>query len=181
MKKLLIMLILISITALSAEKSYYTGTSNIVTGWIHTWPDDQLDSIDEICEAIINATTGKPEDIRHLKLNGDGTLKCPPEIDAARVAIADTQDADIQAMVDAKSAIDCGLKVKSRMLVQNASKSLTDTQKINILSTYSTIDALLSAGSLATARVEILAVTADGVMVTEADKTALVAELDLCD
>lgn len=169
-----------SLDVLSAEKSYYVGENNIVTGWLHTWPDDQLDSIDNICEAIINVTTGYPEDVRHLKLNGDGTLKCPPEIDAARVAIADAEDADVQAMVDASKAIECGLKVKSRMLVQNASKSLTDTQKINILSTYSTIDALLSAGSLVTARVEILAVTADGVMIVDADKTALVAELDGC-
>jgi len=168
------------VNVFSLEKYYYIGNNNIVNGWAGPWPDDQLNLIDNICEAILNINTEEPEDIRHLKLNGDGTLKCPPEIDTTRLSIADTEDADVLAMVDANNAIKCGLKVKSRMLVQNASKSLTDTQKINILSTYSTIDALLSAGSLATARVQILAVVADGVMIVEADKTALVAELDGC-
>jgi len=162
------------------EKFYYIGKNNIVTGWQGPWPVNQLDAIDDICEVIFQVDGITPEKIEHLKLNEDSTLKCPAEIDAARVAVADTEAADKLAMETAQKYISCGLRVKSRMLVQNSSKTLTSAQKISILTTYSTIDALLSSGSLATARGEILAVTADGVMIVEADKTALVAELDGC-
>jgi len=166
--------------ALIEEKFYYIGKNNIVDGWQGPWPVNQLDAIDDICEVIFQADGKTPADIRHLQRNADGTLKCPAVISTTRTTEAEAEDSDAIAMATAQRYISCGLKVKSRMLVQNSSKSLTSAQKISILTTYSTIDALLSSGSLATARVEILAVTADGVMIVEADRTALVAELDGC-
>jgi len=48
------------------------------------------------------------------------------------------------------------------------------------LSTYANIKALLESGSLGTARAKITEVTPDGTIVTEADRTALLAVLDGC-
>lgn len=161
------------------EKTYYTGASNIVTGWTGPWPVDQLDSIDNICEVIFEAN-GKPVKVQHLKLNGDGTLKCPAEKDAARIVTQDAVEADAAAMASALKAMSCGRKVKARLLVKNASKGLNNGQKRQIAITYQDIDSLLSAGSLDAAREDILAVTPDGVRVKADDITALVAELDAC-
>jgi len=88
--------------------------------------------------------------------------------------------ADEAAIQAALKASKCGARVKARMLVQNASKSLSNGQKKQLVQTYSDIIQLLDAGSLSTARSEILAVTPDGSLVTSGDKTALVAELDGC-
>lgn len=84
------------------------------------------------------------------------------------------------AIAMATKAINCGKRVIAMLVVQNASKGLDTTQIKAMNASYSTIKDLLETGSLTSAREEILAATADGVLVTETDKTVLVAELDLC-
>lgn len=80
----------------------------------------------------------------------------------------------------AAKAMECGKSVQRLLLIRNASKNLSTTQVKAMVSTYSPVKALLDTGSLNSAKEEIQAVVADGVLVTEADKVALVAHLDAC-
>ena len=84
------------------------------------------------------------------------------------------------AMAAAKMAMQCGEDVKALLIVRNASKGLLPAQIKQMVSTYSEIDALLSSGSLNTAKAEIEAVTADGTIITNDDKAALVAKINEC-
>jgi len=84
------------------------------------------------------------------------------------------------AMGQAVKAQDCGRSTMAYMLVRNAPKALTTTQVKQLVSTYSGVKGLLESGSLTTAKEEIQAVVADGVLVTEADKAALIAHIDSC-
>ena len=61
---------------------------------------------------------------------------------------------------------------------RNMAKSLTTAQVKTVVETYSTIQALLASGSIATAKVEIEAVTPDGTLITQADKDAILAEVN---
>ena len=60
----------------------------------------------------------------------------------------------------------------------NEQKSLTQEQVITFAETYQSIQLMLLGLSLPTARAMIAAVTPDGVIVTQADKDALLAEID---
>jgi hypothetical protein len=75
---------------------------------------------------------------------------------------------------------ECGGRVMSLMLVRNQPKQLTTVQVKDLVATYASIKGLLESGSLVSAKEEIQAVAADGVLVTEADKEALSKEIDSC-
>lgn len=80
----------------------------------------------------------------------------------------------------AQKLMACGNKVVAYMLVRNQPKALTTTQVDQLVQTYAPIKSLLETGSLNTAKEKIAAVVADGVVVTESDKAALISEIDLC-
>jgi hypothetical protein len=84
------------------------------------------------------------------------------------------------ALGQAKKLRECGERVMGLMLVRNQPKGLTTAQVKQLVAGYKDIKALLESGSLVSAKEEILAVNADGVLVTEADKAALAAEVDKC-
>lgn len=88
--------------------------------------------------------------------------------------------ADEAAMAIASKALSCGKKVISRMLLQNKPKGLKKAQVRNLVKTYKDIKDLLDTGSLESAREDILAVAINEPIVTQADKDALVSELDKC-
>lgn len=90
------------------------------------------------------------------------------------------QAAEKAAEQNALSRAECGRTVIAKLLVRNAPKGLSKQQVKELSATYAFIQGLLLNGSLETAREEILAVPADGVVVTQADKDALVAKLDSC-
>jgi hypothetical protein len=85
-----------------------------------------------------------------------------------------------EATKEAKKMRDCGETVIDMMLVRNQSKTLNKNQVKQLVSSYKDIMALIQTGSLATAKDEIIAVNADGVLVTEADKAALVSVINSC-
>ena len=105
-------------------------------------------------------------------------------VDAVKKASYDAAQAQKvameNAMAAAKKAMDCGRDVKALLVVRNASKNLTPAQIKEMVTTYSEIDALLSSGSLNTAKAEILAAEADNIIITNDDKTALAAKIDEC-
>jgi len=84
------------------------------------------------------------------------------------------------AIAYAQKLMACGNKVLAYMLVRNQPKLLTTTQVDQLVQTYAPIKGLLETGSLNTAKEKIAAVVADGVVVTESDKAALISEIDLC-
>lgn len=91
-----------------------------------------------------------------------------------------TLQAKEAAIAYAQKLMACGNKVVAYMLVRNQPKALATSQVDTLVQTYAPIKGLLETGSLTTAKEKIAAVVADGVVVTEADKAALIAEIDLC-
>jgi len=165
---------------LPEEKYYYIGKDGIVTGWQGPWPVAQKGSIGAICEAIFEGNSGRPVKVKHLKLNNNGTLKCPAEKDLAKEVIADQEEADEQEVQDSLKAMNCGRRVKARKFVRGKGKGLSKGQKKNKGSAYKDIDAFLDEGDLEAAREEINSLTADGTLITTTDKLALIKELDKC-
>lgn len=90
------------------------------------------------------------------------------------------EDAQNAAVSQAKLNMECGRNVQALLVVRNAAKNLTTTQVKQVIQTYSIIKQLLDSGSLNTAKEEIQAVTPDGTLVTEEDKTALINKIDEC-
>lgn len=76
--------------------------------------------------------------------------------------------------------IECGKRVIGLLIVRNSTKILTTAQVSQINTTYSPIKSLIETGSLVTAKEYMQAITPDGVLITEADKTDLVAEINKC-
>lgn len=84
------------------------------------------------------------------------------------------------ALKNAEKAMECGKSTQALLLVRNAVKNLTIAQVKSLVATYSSIKQLLDTGSLVSAAEEIMAIVPDGVLVLEADKTALVAKINEC-
>jgi hypothetical protein len=105
-------------------------------------------------------------------------------IDEAKKAAHEAKVSQERSMVDAIAQAEklqaCGKKVMALMLVRNQPKELTTAQVKQLVSTYADVKGLLETGSLNSAKEEILAVVADGTLITEEDKTALAAEVDKC-
>lgn len=98
-------------------------------------------------------------------------------------AIKKTDYESIQAekagMALAQERIDHGKKVISLMVYRNALKvGLTEDQIKTMVSTYSSIKALLETGSLNTAKTEIQGLVPDNVLVTDTDKARLIAKIN---
>lgn len=95
-----------------------------------------------------------------------------------------TVQAQEKALEDAKSIArsmrDCGNGVLDLMFVRNAQKSLSTAQVKQFMANNASVQSFLSGGALESAKEEILATEADGVLVTEGDKVALVSEIDKC-
>lgn len=85
-----------------------------------------------------------------------------------------------QGVSQALKVMDCGKKVQAHLLVRNSPKNLTKPQVKQLVLTFKDIKNLLDTGSLASAKEEIQAVAPDGVIVTAADKTALIGVIDEC-
>lgn len=93
----------------------------------------------------------------------------------------DAQDAEEiqeQKLQEKIKLIDAGKRVIALFNLRNETKSLTGEQIAQLVTTFASIKGLLETGSLKTAKYLIGQVVADGVIVTDGDKTALIAELD---
>jgi len=83
-------------------------------------------------------------------------------------------------LAQATAAMDCGKRVQALLLVRNSPKGLTKPQVKALVLAYKDIKNLLDTGSLASAKEEIEAITADGVIITSGDKAALIAQINSC-
>lgn len=99
---------------------------------------------------------------------------------AAKDIRVDSENAAKQAMAFAIRSMECGKSAQAFVLVRNAPKGLTTEQVKTLVATYSPVKALLDSGSLVSALEEIAEIPADGVVITEADKVALIAHINGC-
>lgn len=74
--------------------------------------------------------------------------------------------------------IDAGKRVIALLNLRNESKNLTTAQVAQLITTFASIKSVLETGSLLTAKGLISQVIPDGIIITDADKSALIAELD---
>lgn len=157
----------------------------------------KLQEFEEVEENSVSCLTDCDEEFEALECD-DGFVKkkglisvyCYKEIlekvvvDEDLKATFDTAQATAQADADAMALVmanmECGKKAVARMTLINSTKSFDETQVATFVSTYSDIKQLLETGALGTAIQAIQAVTADGTIVTEADKTALVDQINSC-
>lgn len=96
----------------------------------------------------------------------------------AQKAIKDAEALQEQKLQEKIKLIDAGKRVIALLNLRNESKALTGEQIAQMVSTFAQIKGLLETGSLKTAKYAISQVVADGVVVTDEDKSVLVAELD---
>lgn len=95
-------------------------------------------------------------------------------LDPTKVASSNNEQ-DINTRLE---RMDFGRRVIAIMSIRNDAKTLTQGQLQQLLNDYDDINKFLQSGSIATARALIDAVTPDGTITTDADKTALLAEID---
>lgn len=93
-------------------------------------------------------------------------------------ALKDAEVIQEQKLQEKIKLIDAGKRVVALLNLRNEPKNLTGEQIGQMVTTFASIKGLLETGSLKTAKYLIGQVVADGVIVTESDKTALIAELD---
>lgn len=145
---------------------------------------EALVCLDEDEGAIYRLDTTPPEaycskhvipmaDLGATSVQEDAALKTAHE--AAETAVK-TYKAGI---AEALRLQKCGARAKGLMLVRNAPKGLTNGQKKQLVRDFADAISLLDAGSLDSAKVEIAAATVNAVT-TQADKDALIAEIDNC-
>ena len=127
------------------------------------YPIKRLDILEVYCTKFV------PE---HIGI--DQAVKTAYEAEKAASEALEAQ------VATAKKAIDCGRDVIAYMGVRNLAKQLTTAQTKTLIASLAEIQSLLEGGAMATARAEILGITADGTLITEADRSAIVDRLDAC-
>lgn len=114
-----------------------------------------------------------------MRVEGKKLAESPSK--KAAYEAAKSSEASFQAGMNiARKAQACGKDTMAYMLVRNASKGLSNAQKKQLVKSFADIKGLLEVGSLDSAKEEISIAVADGVIITEADKTALNAYIDGC-
>ena len=103
------------------------------------------------------------------------------------------EDANLKASVEASDAalaasesaialklknMEFGKRVLAIVSVRNDAKSLQPADVLSLSNTYAPIQALLLNGSIATAKAQVEAIVPDGVLVTQADLDAILAEMN---
>ena len=88
-------------------------------------------------------------------------------------------ESDLERRIKAKQAnMIKGARIIGLVSVMNEDKNLTGIQMVQFAQTFSQIQGLLQAGSLNLAKGAIETIVPDGVLVTQVDKDAILAELN---
>lgn len=137
---------------------------------------EEYKTFTEWSEVYCTKTTGYEQMLSGKKIVvEDAALKTAWE---AAEAVKAQKAAYLKAIVAAR---DCGNSVINEVIYRNnVMKTLTPTQKETVLITYGPIMNLLEVGNLDQAKVKVQEATVDGVIMTEADKTAIISLIDSC-
>lgn len=111
-------------------------------------------------------------DLKYLEINESGNFY-------QRQKTQDELDQSLEQAIAKKIA--CGEATIKFIAKNNVKKQLTVEQRRTMVQTYSGILDLLKSGSVDIAKVDIQNVTADGTIVTEQDKTDIVAFITACE
>lgn len=97
----------------------------------------------------------------------------------AQVQFQDQAKNTLESQIQARTKrIGFGTRIVALMGVRNDAKNLTAEQSAGFLSTYGPIMQMLQAGALDTAKAQIEAITPDGTITTQADKDAILSEIN---
>lgn len=111
-------------------------------------------------------------DITKVSVDENGVLFL--EDDADKIAARD-QEIEIALRI---KRIEFGKRLIAIMSIRNDAKNLTTPQIIQLVTDFSDINTAWANGSIATSRALVDAITPDGTILTTADKTAILAEID---
>lgn len=110
--------------------------------------------------------------LQRAALDNDGNLIVEDNPDAVSAGIP-TEDS----ITTRIKRMEFGKRIIAIMSIRNDAKSLDTAQITQFAADYADINVALQNGSIATAKALINAITPDGTITTEADKTALIDEI----
>lgn len=185
-----LLLFITSFTVMAQDRvTFYTAT-----GWFGPWPLDQVTFDGTAYGATPNGTP-----LAEVLMNGDkpynvACVDFVPKMDGenqvgiisvlnqtncdAYNAQKATDDALALELSNQLKLIKYGNDIVALIGIRNKSKSLTVEQVATLVSTYAPIQGLLQSGSLETAKVQVNAITPDGVIITASDITYVSGLID---
>lgn len=118
---------------------------------------------------VVESQTEIEPDFVSVSVDGNGVLS------VAENTSLKTAEADIALRM---KRIQFGHRLVAIMSIRNDAKSLTGAQIVQLVADFSSINTAWLNGSIATSRALVDAITPDETLITTADKTAILAEID---
>jgi len=113
------------------------------------------------------------------KIEGKKLIENPSKKAAYEAAQASKKQLEIELLMVQK-ARNCGSRAINVMSLRNAKKGLSKEQRKQILTIYEDIKNMLDVGSLDNAKDAINSATADGILITESDKSSMIETIVGC-
>lgn len=113
------------------------------------------------------------------KIDGKKLVENAEKKAAYEAAQASKKQLEIE-LAQVQKARDCGSRAINVMSFRNAKKGLSKQQRKQILTIYEDIKNMLDVGSLDNAKDAINSATADGILITEADKSSMIESIVGC-
>ena len=113
------------------------------------------------------------------KIDGKKLAENAEKKAAYKAAQASKKQLEIE-LVQVQKARDCGSRAINVMSLRNAKKGLSKQQRKQILTIYEDIKNMLDVGSLDNAKDAINSATADGILITELDKSSMIESIVGC-
>lgn len=121
-------------------------------------------------ECVVVSSENKIEpDFVSVSVDGNGVLS------VAENTSLKTAESDIAVRM---KRIQFGQRLVAIMSIRNDAKNLTGAQIVQLVQDFASINTAWLNGSIATSRALVDAITPDGTILTTADKTAILAEID---
>jgi hypothetical protein len=114
-----------------------------------------------------------------MKSEGKKLVENAEKKAAYEAAQASKKQLEIE-LVQVQKARDCGSRAINVMSLRNAKKGLSKLQRKQILTIYEDIKNMLDVGSLDNAKDAINSATADGILITELDKSSMIESIVGC-
>jgi hypothetical protein len=113
------------------------------------------------------------------KIEGKKLAESASKKAAHEAAEASKKQLEIELLMVQK-ARDCGSRAINVMSLRNAKKGLSKEQRKQILTIYEDIKNMLDVGSLDNAKYAINSATADGILITDLDKSSMIETIVRC-
>ena len=135
--------------------------------------------IDQVLRDALDALGFGPEgEVETNRCSYPDEFNTPVIVDVTAEETAKATQAAIDAAI--QQNIDCGDKIIKLIARKNLTKGLSKAQIKSIVSTYSPILDLFKSGALNSGLEDVEALTPDGILITEQDKTDIISEANGC-